>query len=416
MSPDGEHYVCRRYQEFHDLEAHLRPLHPALPEMPQKGFLRKVLDAGFLDERQAGLDDLLQAIVRAWPGLDEPTLRAFLGVDAPGDGDIHAVGSHVLVADDAATAGVSDDAAIEHARQQLQHASTTSILAQRPPAYSWPRPVGEAHGSGEEDVALVDVRRCSSALDWPPSWRNWRRSSFAWNEAKRSESGADGGFTEFARIIARDVPRVLAGDPTVDEVRLQMADVLRGYAHKDPELGYTQGMCFAAAVVCLENQGSDAAHAFEALMGVLRGLWSSDFPMIQEGIPVLEQLLLERDPELSEHLELMSLDLAMVIPGAWLSVFAKWLPLATLREVVPFVAKEGLAGFLVVTLMILLFHRENLMSCKGLDQALPHISGLPSMPPPDGLMEMCAIALPGIRARLGRSLGDRPRCKSCPTF
>lgn len=38
-------------------------------------------------------------------------------------------------------------------------------------------------------------------------------------------------------------------------------------------------------------------------------------------------------------------DLAMVVPGAWLSMFAKWLPLSILQDLVPFLQQQGLPGF-----------------------------------------------------------------------
>ena len=40
---------------------------------------------------------------------------------------------------------------------------------------------------------------------------------------------------------------------------------------KDPDLGYTQGMCFAAAVVCMGNSNLESKHKrFGGLMRNLR--------------------------------------------------------------------------------------------------------------------------------------------------
>lgn len=35
----------------------------------------------------------------------------------------------------------------------------------------------------------------------------------------------------------------------------------------------------------------------------------------------------------------------MVVPGAWLSIFGKWLPVEVLEELVPFLQHQGLPGF-----------------------------------------------------------------------
>merc|ERR1719277_2632778 len=78
------------------------------------------------------------------------------------------------------------------------------------------------------------------------------------------------GFAEWARIIARDVPRTFPGDPQVDKVCMQLGGILRSYAQKDPELGYTQGMSFAAAVVSIGRDARSAQKAFDELMGGLR--------------------------------------------------------------------------------------------------------------------------------------------------
>ena len=91
-------------------------------------------------------------------------------------------------------------------------------------------------------------------------------------------------------MIARDVARCYQGDWQVDQLRLRMASVLRGCA---PEMGYTQGMCFLAVV---------GPEHFERRLGSLRELWAPDFPWIQRGIDIVQEMMQEVDPELSHHL------------------------------------------------------------------------------------------------------------------
>jgi len=188
----------------------------------------------------------------------------------------------------------------------------------------------------------------------------------------------------------------------VDTIRLRIADVLRHYARKDPGLGYTQGMCFAAAVICLKHSepSPSAEHAFEALMSGLRQLWLPGFPMVTVGTPILEDLLRMRDPELVDHLQAIELDFSLFVPGAWLSFFAKWLPLSILQEALPFLGREGLVGFLSVTLLLLLYHREALLCCPELEAGLAYLNRLSDMRPPEGLLEMCIHSLPAVRSRL----------------
>eukprot|EP00913_Durusdinium_trenchii_P022080 g20748.t1 len=156
---------------------------------------------------------------------------------------------------------------------------------------------------------------------------------------------ADDKFRDYAKVIARDVARVYTGHEQVDQLRLEMAAVLRGYARKNPHLGYTQGMCFLAAVTCSKgvpaageviglvyhlesrsenpcvppaeesqsgrervtqsDQGRDsliAEQLFADYMASFKLLWSQDFPLIDEGIPLLQSVLDKTDGQLSYHL------------------------------------------------------------------------------------------------------------------
>lgn len=236
-------------------------------------------------------------------------------------------------------------------------------------------------------------------------------------EATRRSASSAALRHEYARTIARDVKRTFHGNSRVDDVRLQIADVLRSYAQRDPELGYTQGMCFAAAIVCLHNDDAaegDATGAFETLMGSLRRLWLPGFPWVFGGVPILQELLADRDPELANHLAVLDLDLTVVAAGAWVSVFARWLPMEVLGEVLPFLSKEGLTGFLAVTLMMLLYHRERLLHLHCPQEALAYLTDLSSEAPPEGLLDMCAVAVPKIRADANRAMDSLTFSRELP--
>mmetsp|Transcript_76315 Transcript_76315/g.220498 ORF Transcript_76315/g.220498 Transcript_76315/m.220498 type:complete len:515 (-) Transcript_76315:301-1845(-) len=208
-------------------------------------------------------------------------------------------------------------------------------------------------------------------------------------------------FRDAARLIAKDVPRTFTGNAAVDQVRLRIADVLRGHAALDPELGYVQGMCFPAAGACL-NSGSlaEAEAHFQALLSTLRPLWLPGFPLVEQGLPLLEELFFERDPELFQHLLGVGLDLAMVIPSAWLSCLAKWLPIHTFMELLPFISREGILGLIAPTLLLLLFHREDLIQRSDMEDIFDLLTSMPCMAPPDRLLEMCEASLPSLRPNL----------------
>lgn len=240
------------------------------------------------------------------------------------------------------------------------------------------------------------------------SFDAWGHSQGNTGEQQQQLLGAPDAevFRECARLIAKDVPRTFPSEASVDRVRLRIADVLREYARRDVELGYVQGMCFAAAGACISTSSlSDAGERFEALMSGLRPLWLPGFPMVQHGLPLLEEILCERDPELFQHLLGVGLDFLMVIPSAWLSVLAKWVPLGTFLELLPLLSREGLLGLLAATLLLLLFHRDALIHCWSLEDVLDFLGGLASKEPPDRLLEMCEASLPALRPALRQRAG-----------
>lgn len=246
----------------------------------------------------------------------------------------------------------------------------------------------------------------SQLLTWPPSPTSatsmtHSRNSFAPSAGFQVQRALvlGGSFAECARLISRDIPRTFSGNPKVDCIRLRIAEVLRSYAQKDPELGYTQGMCFPAAAVCLRDDGPEATTSFESLMGHLRGLWLPGFPLVLEGTALFQGLLQEHDPEVLHHFIQIGIDLEMVLPKPWLTLFARWLPLPSFLEAMPFLAQEGFPGVLAITLMLLLYHRWFLLGCENFEEVLVYLNGLPTKPPPERLIDMCTVALPGLRAR-----------------
>jgi len=212
------------------------------------------------------------------------------------------------------------------------------------------------------------------------------------------------GFSACARLIARDIQRTFPGYAAVDNVRLRAADVLRSYAQKDAELGYTQGMCFVAVAVCLHGawveKAPDEDAEFAAIIQKLRGFWLPGFPLVAEGIDLLEVLLDERDPDLLAHFRNLGVDLLLMLPQAWLSLFAKWLPMASFLELLPFISQNGLHGVITVTYILILYHRWFIMGCQEPHELLAYMSTLSMKPPPKCFLRLCSSALPKLAARL----------------
>jgi len=202
-------------------------------------------------------------------------------------------------------------------------------------------------------------------------------------------------FRDNAKVIARDVARVFAGHDRVDQHRVEMAAVLRSYARHHPDMGYTQGMCFLAAVACASGGRDAAGHRFRDYMSDLGKLWISGFPLLREGMPLLKEHLGRWDLELNFHLwQTLGLNITAILPTAWLSIFGKWLSFEQLLEIVPFLASAGLPGFLTVTVVVLISYRSELLRCKDTEEALLFINTLRQQPAPPNLLFLCNQQLP----------------------
>eukprot|EP00929_Paragymnodinium_shiwhaense_P072804 TRINITY_DN36964_c0_g1_i1.p1 TRINITY_DN36964_c0_g1~~TRINITY_DN36964_c0_g1_i1.p1 ORF type:complete len:520 (-),score=60.73 TRINITY_DN36964_c0_g1_i1:149-1708(-) len=425
--------VLRRYREFRELDKYLRPrLLLRLPRFPRKEIFSRLLGRPFLDSRQAELQEWLNGVISVLPYLDDHRLQRFLNVDTAWVDRIRAPGA------------------------MMQMPASPSLLM--------PRVFRDRGGSELEPrspATFSDVSDCSSArntrMSEPginighvlqartfPQGRLQRKllETILYEESLRvsvqAGNEANEDFQNFAKIIARDVKRIYVGHPAVDCLRVLIINVLRSYAQRDPEVGYQQGMCFAAAVVCLRCRCGLSRHrspsclradegestpsfrkavlsaeavdvepseltdtaftAFVDLMDKLRNIWAPGFSMVAKGAPLLEKLLEDRDEQLSAHFLFLDADLPAIITSAWLSIFAKWLPLVRLLDVVPFVEREGLMGFLAVTLTLLLHHRGDLLLIDDFGNLLRFLNELSHHTAPDDLVDRCRQSLPGLRA------------------
>ncbi|OLQ06689.1 Major basic nuclear protein 2 [Symbiodinium microadriaticum] len=357
----GVHFVWHRYNAFKQLSAYLSHRFPALPTL-QGGHLwqKAVNSAGFLKSRQHCLTSFLQAALTLDADVEDVILREFLGIASPALAELSE--APVELENSEPSRGRSCSSLDKFsARPNLQRHSCTGAFR-------------------AEEMSICRVKRClSSPLPADDQLE------------EASHLLANSRFNEAAVVIARDVSRVFPSNSRVHDVRIEIAEILRAYAREDPDLGYTQGMCFAAAVVAVGDGNLEGKQQrFSQLMEKLRDLWMPGFPLVEQGIPVVESMLASKDPELMHHLyQTIKMDLGMVIPSAWLSVFGKWLPLDVLQDLVPFLQKEGLAGFVIVTFLMLLAHRSKLLVARSLDEILPFINSFSKEAVPDQLLSVC---------------------------
>ncbi|XP_055078594.1 uncharacterized protein si:ch211-266k8.4 isoform X2 [Periophthalmus magnuspinnatus] len=147
-------------------------------------------------------------------------------------------------------------------------------------------------------------------------------------------------FRQIALDLQRSFPthRSLMGDsPEAIEGQAKLFRVLVAYARYNPQVGYSQGMSYIAAVLLMQLAEEEAFWALTALLDqpqYVAELFDLSLSKIQHQVKVFEQLLKHRKPKLSQHLESVGLSsVHFVMPWfltlftslpCWDSVLAVW--------------------------------------------------------------------------------------------
>ncbi|KAK2841845.1 hypothetical protein Q5P01_012045 [Channa striata] len=147
-------------------------------------------------------------------------------------------------------------------------------------------------------------------------------------------------FRQIALDLQRSFPthRSLMGDsPEAIEGQAKLFRVLAVYAKYNPQVGYSQGMSYIAAVLLMQLGEEEAFWALTALLDkpkYLAELFDLSLTKVQHQVKVFDQFLKHRKPKLSQHMESVGvLSVHFVMPWfltlftslpCWDSVLTVW--------------------------------------------------------------------------------------------
>ncbi|XP_071362451.1 carabin isoform X2 [Trachinotus anak] len=147
-------------------------------------------------------------------------------------------------------------------------------------------------------------------------------------------------FRQIALDLQRSFPthRSLMGEsPEAIEGQAKLFRVLIAYAKYNPQVGYSQGMSYIAAVLLMQLGEEEAFWALTALLDkprYLAELFDLNLTKVQHQVKVFDQFLKHRKPKLSQHMESVGvLSVHFVMPWfltlftslpCWDSVLAVW--------------------------------------------------------------------------------------------
>jgi len=162
--------------------------------------------------------------------------------------------------------------------------------------------------------------------------------------------------------IRKDIPRSFPEQARVQARTTQIEAILVEHSVFDPEIGYCQGMsCVAAVVAAHIADVAVASSFFQRLVDGLRGFWLPGFPLLTAGAVAFEKLQKSCLPTLHDHLKYHGASYEMFLPDAWLTLFSRWLPFASLWRAFVFIEAEGIAGVLSLTTVLFRAHEAALL-------------------------------------------------------
>ncbi|TSS60402.1 Carabin [Bagarius yarrelli] len=134
-------------------------------------------------------------------------------------------------------------------------------------------------------------------------------------------------FRQIALDLQRSFPthRSLMGDtPEAIEGQAKLFRVLTAYARYNPQIGYSQGMSYIAAVLLMLLGEEEAFWALVVLLEkpkYLSELFDSSLKKIQHHALVFQQLLKHRKPQVFQHLEKLSVSSVHFIMQWFMTLF-----------------------------------------------------------------------------------------------
>lgn len=186
----------------------------------------------------------------------------------------------------------------------------------------------------------------------------------------------------FERQIDLDIERTLR-DHILFKARFSSAQVslfkiLVAYSNYDSEVGYCQGMSTIAAFLLLYFEEEMAFSVLQRLMGEVRGLFTTGFPLLFETFYVQEELMRRYLPSIYARLEACHVTTSIYATKWYLTLFLGF-PFPVATRIWDLFLFYGLDMLVCVALALLKLFQPQLL-VKDYDNLMQFLSRLPETP------------------------------------
>ncbi|CAJ0627043.1 843_t:CDS:10 [Entrophospora sp. SA101] len=167
-------------------------------------------------------------------------------------------------------------------------------------------------------------------------------------------------------------------------------DVLKAYAHYNPEIGYCQGMGRLVGMMLMQMPAEDAFWLLVATIdGYMNDYYTPTLAQIRIDAFIFEKLLAEHDPKLSKHLADNDIIPLIYMTQWFMTLFTMALPWASVLRIWDIFYFEGTNLFFRVGLAMLDCVRDHILkNCPTSSEILSFILHIPhELLTPDPLLE-----------------------------
>ncbi|CAG0887096.1 unnamed protein product [Cyprideis torosa] len=188
----------------------------------------------------------------------------------------------------------------------------------------------------------------------------------------------------YSKLIHSQLPPDISDGITVDlhrtfpgnihfqsgKIRQALFNVLAANAHRNPSIGYCQGLNYVVGVLLLIlPTEEDTFWLLQCLIHQIlpNKYYNKDLCGAQVGIEVLQSLLRRQDPVLTEHMKKLGLPWTLFVTRWFICLFADVLPIETLLRVWDCLFYEGVKVLFRVALTLILQNRRELLAQQDMD-------------------------------------------------
>ncbi|GFY54847.1 growth hormone-regulated TBC protein 1-A [Trichonephila inaurata madagascariensis] len=189
---------------------------------------------------------------------------------------------------------------------------------------------------------------------------------------------------EIIETIDLDIPRTFPDNiyfktESPDSKRESLKNVLLAFAHKNPLIGYCQGLNFIAGIMLLVTDSEDMTFwLLQSLVErILPDFYTKEMTGLLTDIGVLEELIKAKVPQVHERMVQTGVSWSMYVSKWFICLFAEVLPIETVLRIWDCLFYEGSKILLRVAVTLVIKNQDKILAAKNFVEITEVFKSLP---------------------------------------